>query len=157
MSSVSRPIAEIEVCCWPACRESVYDDPASPPFCGVHLVRCAAFVSQVLDINLFTGQQGFRADQMRREQKLAAASVVYYVRLGRHVKIGTTVNLKQRIESFRTVYPLEDVELLAAEPGGPSLERERHRQFGEERISAKRELFNPSRRLLAHIEEIKAA
>lgn len=95
-----------------------------------------------------------RTEKEQREDDRAAAlaeqSVVYYVRIGDHVKIGFTVNMKQRLNGLRV-----DVDaVLATEPGGRELEKQRHREFANERVS-KRENFNPSRRLLAHIDSIR--
>jgi hypothetical protein len=50
--------------------------------------------------------------------------VIYYVRFGDIVKIGTTRNLRNRLNT----YPPTAV-LLAVEPGGLRLEAERHAQF----------------------------
>lgn len=78
-------------------------------------------------------------------------SVVYYVRLDRHVKIGYTVNLTPRISSLR----VDRDAVMAVEPGWREVEAERHQQFAEERVG-KREDFNPSRRLLAHIDVVRS-
>lgn len=78
-------------------------------------------------------------------------AVVYYVRHGDHVKIGRTTDLQSRL---RSLY-LDPDALLATEPGGQQLETQRHAQFADERVYANRELFNPSRRLLAHISALQ--
>lgn len=79
--------------------------------------------------------------------------VVYYVRLGDHIKIGTTSNLTARLNSL---YVDHDPDLLlAVEPGGRDLESQRHSEFAAERVYANRELFNPSPRLLSHITAIR--
>lgn len=88
---------------------------------------------------------------LTRQEKLQAQSVVYYVRIHDHVKIGFTVNLRQRLSGLR----VDDDALLATEPGGRPEEAARHKQFAAERVG-KRENFNPSRRLLSHIEAIRA-
>jgi hypothetical protein len=76
--------------------------------------------------------------------------VVYYVRIGDYVKIGFSTRLRNRLASLRAD------ELLAVEPGGPELERQRHKEFSSERIDLRRENFRPSERLEAHIEAIRA-
>lgn len=94
-----------------------------------------------------------RVRQMDAERKarLEKQSQVYYVRIGDHVKIGFTVCIQERMASLRV-----DVEaVMATEPGGRELEAERHRQFAAER-QGKRENFNPSPRLLAHIQQVLA-
>lgn len=151
MSRVSRPPSEIEICCWPGCRAEVYYHPAPPPFCGMHLIRCAVFVSETMGHFLLDSKPPLEKPTRTYDP------VVYYVRLGDRVKIGTTVDLTSRLNSFRTVYMADDIELLATEPGDGLLERERHREFAAERLDARHELFNPSPRLLAHIESVKAA
>lgn len=89
----------------------------------------------------------------RREASRAASerqSVVYYVRIHDRVKIGYTGNLKQRLSGLR----VDPDALLATEPGGREQEAIRHAQFADERYG-KREDFNPSRRLLEHIAQVK--
>ena len=79
-------------------------------------------------------------------------SFVYYVRIGDHVKIGFTTRLRQRLSDLR----VDHENLLAVEPGGRELETQRHREFAAERVG-KRENFNPSPRLLAHIKALSIA
>jgi hypothetical protein len=78
-------------------------------------------------------------------------SVVYFVEIGKHIKIGFTTNLKQRLKSFLTSSP--DVRLLLAIPGDRSLERTLHDKLAECRVA--RELFGQEYRVLefiAHFE-----
>ena len=76
---------------------------------------------------------------------------VYYLMVGPStVKIGTTVNLAQRIKQLRT-----DLQyVVALEPGSHTLETQRHREFAVERIG-RRENFRLSDRLKAHIESLQ--
>lgn len=81
------------------------------------------------------------------------AAVVYYVRLGPdRIKIGTTTSLRVRMSDLR-VRSMEDV--LAAEPGGRMVERERHKQFKHLRMrgryGALLEEFSEADDLMAHI------
>lgn len=85
-------------------------------------------------------------DEWRRKR-----SVVYYVRIVDHVKIGYTIHLPSRIHSLR----VDRSAVLAVEPGWREIEAERHATFAAERVS-KRENFNPSRRLLAHIDLVRS-
>lgn len=78
-------------------------------------------------------------------------SVVYYMRIGDHVKIGYTTLLPDRVRQLR----LNPDAVLAVEPGWKEREAERHRQFAHERVS-RREDFNPSRRLLLHIDATRS-
>lgn len=61
------------------------------------------------------------------------------------------MNLANRCGQFR----VDRTAVLAAEPGSYALERERHMQFVNERLS-RREDFEPSERLLEHIADIRA-
>lgn len=75
--------------------------------------------------------------------------VVYYLRHGDRVKIGTTANPRQRFSAIR-----HDA-LLALERGDRRLEQRRHRQFAEERAGSS-EWFVLSERLGAHIDVLAA-
>jgi hypothetical protein len=83
------------------------------------------------------------------------ASLVYYVRIGDHVKIGTTTNLTARLNALQ-VDRIPGA-LLGTEEGGRDVERMRHRQFEADRIDSRRELFIPSSRLMAHIKTLAHA
>lgn len=83
-----------------------------------------------------------------------ASHVVYYARLGRnHIKIGTTNRLPKRMAELRVVNPTN---LLAAEPGGYTLERERHEQFRKWRYNRRKEDFGEGTDLLEHITTTRA-
>lgn len=73
--------------------------------------------------------------------------VVYYMRFGNLIKIGTSGVLQTRVRV------LKPDELLATEPGSYRLERKRHRQFA--RFRAEGEFFYPAPELLAHIRKVK--
>lgn len=88
---------------------------------------------------------------MTREDWWRERSVVYYVRIHDHVKIGYTIHLRERISALRVARDT----VLAVEPGWREREAERHTQFAAER-QGKREDFNPSRRLLAHIDIVRS-
>lgn len=92
-----------------------------------------------------------RVPQMSREDWWKTRSVVYYVRINDHVKVGYTVNLRERVNSLR----VDRSALLAVEPGWRETEHDRHEQFAAER-QGRREDFNPSRRLLGHIDVVRA-
>lgn len=91
----------------------------------------------------------FYVREDRRKKAQSALSQVYYVKIHDHVKIGYTINLKARCQGLR----VDTDAVLATEPGGRALESERHRQFAAERLG-RREDFEPSRRLLAHIQDV---
>lgn len=73
--------------------------------------------------------------------------VVYYVKIGEMVKIGTTISLAKRLRDMYTG------ELLAVEPGSYSRETSRHQMFAAER-DGQRELFTFSEALSFHIEAV---
>lgn len=75
--------------------------------------------------------------------------VVYYVKLGPLVKIGTTKFIPSRLDSVSAEA------LLAAEFGTFALEAQRHREFQAER--SHREFFHITERLCAHIAYVRAA
>lgn len=79
------------------------------------------------------------------------APVIYFVRIGSNVKIGTTVNLRQRMRSLYV--PLENV--LAVVPGGRDEETAYHERFEASRVhdDPRRELFriDPQLRDFLHL------
>lgn len=74
--------------------------------------------------------------------------VVYYMRVGNRVKIGTSANLDLRL---KTINPEE---LMATEPGGTGHERHRHAQFQALRTHG--EWFRLEGALAEHIEKLRA-
>lgn len=74
---------------------------------------------------------------------------IYYVQIGEHIKIGYTINLKQRLAS----YP-PNRRLLATEPGGERTEAQRLRQFLEYRATG-REWHYPAQPLVDHINKLR--
>lgn len=75
--------------------------------------------------------------------------VVYYIRRGKRVKIGTSGNPRRRLAS------LPHDELLAFERGGRQLEQRRHAQFADHRMGSS-EWFEAHETLTEHICEISA-
>lgn len=147
-------------CCWPECGNRLKADRETP-LCGVHFIKAGGeFVREAkigLMDPLFTATTSDEEIVARAERQKAAdaakqaRSVVYYVRIGRHIKIGTTTNLLARFQSFH----VEDEALLATEPGSYELEKQRHTEFADERIG-RREMFTPTLRLIAHIDAVRA-
>lgn len=72
-------------------------------------------------------------------------SIVYYIRRGDLIKIGTTTDPEGRLREL-----LPDA-ILAFEPGDAILEATRHRQFGHCRVSRRGEYFRPTEALAKHI------
>lgn len=150
----SNPLGEIEHCCWPGCDKARYHEPDAPPLCGNHLVSCAVYITANMKDLLDPLGQDSPTVQPLRSVPAGGDPVVYYVRLGDHVKIGTTTNLPARLSSLYIDH--DPSALLATEPGGRPIEAERHYQFAAERVYHNRELFNPSPRLLDHIARLNA-
>lgn len=71
---------------------------------------------------------------------------VYYIRFGDRIKIGYTLNVPGRLAN------LPHDEVLAIEPGPIELERMRHQQFAEHRITSLGEWFRIHPDLLTHID-----
>lgn len=69
--------------------------------------------------------------------------VVYFARVGRNVKIGTTGNLRARMRRF--YLSLDDV--LAVVPGDRQVETLYHQRFSSAKFKDRAELFHPDLRL----------
>ena len=83
--------------------------------------------------------------------KARQQSVVYYVRESPEIiKIGTTINLINRLSALRVDHDA----LLATEPGGRSLEQMRHKQFAHVSLG-KWERFRSEPDLLDHIAMLR--
>lgn len=74
--------------------------------------------------------------------------VVYYIRFGERIKIGTSGNPRGRLAAL----PWEEV--LAFERGGRAVEQRRHALFAEHRIPGS-EWFHSNDALTAHIDELR--
>jgi hypothetical protein len=77
-------------------------------------------------------------------------AVVYYVRRGSMVKIGTTTRLRERMSALRPD------EVLAVEPGSYTREAELHQQFRSLRVPGQREWFYAGAPLQQRIKEVLA-
>ncbi|GAA3207981.1 GIY-YIG nuclease family protein [Microbacterium terregens] len=74
--------------------------------------------------------------------------VVYYLRFGDRVKIGTSANPRQRLAA------IWHDDLLGFERGDRRLERRRHEQFSDERFD-RTEWFRLTDRLGAHVDTVR--
>jgi len=157
-------------CCVPGCGAPAADD-APLPLCTTHLAVAAEWDSRthgVIDALpspcLACGSRigvhypsgwvcavcEWRYGELP-ESDLAPprVDVVYYLRHGDRVKIGTTASPKQR---FQAIW---HEQLLAFERGDRTLERRRHEQFAADRFEGS-EWFRMSPRLAAHIASVAA-
>mgnify|MGYP001586363134 FL=1 len=132
--------------------------PQMAPFaiCGRHAREVYDYFSQFIDG--VTHDPVFRAklaldwvEDERRKVPAAPApeAVVYYVQIGKLIKIGYTEHIRKRMQQYPPTR-----RLLATEPGTPLLERRRHAQFTQY-LSAGREWFDPGSELLRHIEQLR--
>jgi hypothetical protein len=78
-----------------------------------------------------------------------SVSIVYYVRIGNHIKIGMTRNLHERMGA------LQPDEILAIEEGGRDKEMARHQQFTWSKAPKGAEYFYPTDDLMRHIDELR--
>lgn len=75
--------------------------------------------------------------------------VVYYIQFGDRIKIGTTRNLEARLAA------LPHDEVLAVERGDRDIEKRRHLQFAESRVTPRGEWFTRGERLMKHIASLQ--
>ncbi len=131
--------------------------PGAPfPICVHHAALVLEYLDSVmprdLDDRVIVAWRGAEQDRERvagkRARRRDVTDVVYYVRVGKHIKIGYTSNLPSRMRA----YP-PDSQLLGYELGGLSLEAQRHQEFADD-LRMGREWFAPSARLLAHIAAV---
>lgn len=117
-----------------------------PGPCGL----CGAVVGARRSGALVCAACGWRyGDVPDHDLPMPRVEVVYYVRAGDMVKIGTSARPTQRLAA------LWFDELLAFEQGGRSIEQSRHAQFAALRGTG--EWFAYRGQLPAHIAELRAA
>ncbi|MEU4502645.1 GIY-YIG nuclease family protein [Streptomyces sp. NPDC024089] len=148
------------------------DDPVFPHFTFVVTEWVSAGIEMTDDLmaaalTLATSQVERRRQQQaaedRQQERYAARAanpprpgafgdapdgVVYYIRRGDYVKIGTTTRLRNRMRD------LMPDEVLAVEPGSYKLEGEMHLQFAALRLHPSCEYFHLTGELKAHIEDV---
>lgn len=138
-------------CCIPGCQDAQADD-APLPLCSIHLAVAAEWSSSTDGVTdllpspcLACGSRiGVRypsgwvcavcewrhGEVPDDDVAPPRVDVVYYLRHGDRVKIGTTANPRRR---FAAIW---HEELLAFERGDRRLERQRHEQFAADRFGA---------------------
>jgi hypothetical protein len=90
----------------------------------------------------------WRVGEVPTEAAPPRVEVVYYLRHGQRIKIGTSANPRSRFAAL----PWE--ELLAFERGGRGLERRRHETFASARFPGS-EWFRAEPELLEHVERVR--
>jgi hypothetical protein len=127
-------------------------DPAFPQIAAVLQDMAKAGVElteETVTIAVKIGKQKWADESARRITEPQRRSIVYYVRRGELVKIGTTVNPASRLKV------LMPDEILAFEPGDRATEQRRHRQFSTCRVAAKSEYFRQDAKLMTHISKLR--
>jgi hypothetical protein len=113
-------------CAWRGCHHDRWNET---PVCLAHAL---AIVGRVQDDLADFGPEGPPPKPLQ--------GYVYYLMIGPStVKIGTTTDLKSRLNQLRS----DPQYVVAIEPGGRDVERQRHLQFATERIG-RRENFRLS-------------
>lgn len=128
------------------------EDPAFPRITDALQDMANAGVELTADtvgIAVKIGRQKHADERAKRHNSPDRRSIVYYIRRGDFIKIGTTVNPAARLGS------LMPDEILAFEPGDAELESARHGQFRSSRVARKSEYFHRTEELLAHIEALR--
>lgn len=124
------------------------------PICAHHAIKLYKHMLEAVQARVlpkpFSKSGTYTARQAKHQAAVAEQSVVYYVRIHDHIKIGYTTNVKRRVAELR----VNKDAVLATEPGGRELEADRHKQFADIRIGA-REDFMADPRLMAHIEDVR--
>lgn len=134
------------------------EDPALDQIVEILTEMSAAgvdFTPEIIKVAVKMAHHRYRREHIPRQTIRATrrgdrsgGSVVYYVRRGNLVKIGTTVSLQDRMNV------LMPDEILAVEPGGAEVERQRHREFAALRVKPRSEYFYPGRALQQHISRV---
>ena len=142
VSSTSIPLAApdaVPECSHPDCSarpQTRVDFPL--PLCAPHLVSVCTEGAKVMASSKGRGTPNKLTNH---------PAVVYYLRFGDRVKIGTTTNMDNRLRDV----PHDEV--LVMERGGHAMESLRHKQFASDRITG--EWFRMSDRLMRHIERLQ--
>lgn len=129
--------------------------PDAPfPICIKHAAQVLRYLNScapgATEDRIIVAARAYDHDQQqlaeRRHHKPEPIGTVYYLQVGRLVKIGYTESLTKRLAG----YP-PDARLLATEPGTSSTEARRHHQFADA-LRHRKEWFAPTPALLAHIK-----
>lgn len=117
--------------------------PDSPvPACLTHLKQAYLYIRDIIE--------EWEPGEVNYNPALhPEPAVVYYLRFGDRIKIGTSSDVWTRIAS------IPHDRLLATEPGGYTLERERHQQFREFRLARNREWFRDCPEIRKHVNALR--
>jgi hypothetical protein len=128
-------------CCAPACRKTAIKQVAGLPICGQHYHRLEVVIARKYPMD----------DRWNAPKEDRRRSWVYFVRIDRLIKIGTSVDPRIRVRSFASYG--HSVEVLGFEAGGRAREGKLHRLFDQHRASGvlSKEMFEPVDEILAYI------
>lgn len=127
-------------------------EPAFPSIASILKQMRAAGVDLnpvAIGIAVKLGRHAHAEEARKRHASPDRRSIVYYVKRGDLIKIGTTSAPVKRFEA------LMPDEILAFEPGDATLETRRHLEFSDCRVTKRGEYFRPSERLTAHIKAVR--
>ena len=117
--------------------------PGAPvPLCVKHLQKAYLYVKDLVDAH----EPEVSGDPPGRQ---LAPTVVYYIRFGDRIKIGTSGDVWTRVRQL----PCD--RLLAIEPGGFDVEHERHVQFKAFRLNANSEWFRDCPEIRKHVNALR--
>lgn len=144
----------VRPCCVPGCDTKLPSTRELPVCdkCGVKIAVAFRYDASRLDAVEQEARRQRAEAKERRKAAYAEQSQVYYIRAGEHIKIGFSTNMKARLSQLR----LDPSAVLATEPGGRELEKQRHHELRGYRVNTKREDFAPWAGLMAHIEAVRA-
>lgn len=128
------------------------EDPAFPRIADALRDMSNAGVElteETVTIAVKIGKQKHADEAARRITERNRRSIVYYIRRGDLIKIGTTIDPVNRLKS------LMPDEVLAFEPGDKHTERQRHLQFARSRVALKSEYFRQDSDLMGHVTEMR--
>lgn len=116
---------------------------------AIFCIHCGRVIEVLPDPDVVPRNLGPSRDDRPAPRQFPRTDVVYYIRFGDRIKIGTSTNLPKRL----TVLPYD--ELLAIEPGNVSREKARHREFAASLIPGQLEWFEATPALLAHAAALR--
>jgi hypothetical protein len=151
ISACTIELSDGSPCGRPSAREMPF------PICGRHAAQLYRYLIKLMgdfDSQPLARMQMW-VDTIEDLQAAAAAKaakrsyVVYYLQVGDLIKVGYTAHLRQRMASYPPTRTL-----LATEPGGEQVERQRHFQFAE-LLRHGNEWFSPGAALVDHINALR--
>lgn len=155
---VDRSVADTTTCQLPKCeRPTITLAGDSLGICYIHAADIAVYWDiQMEDFRVKLARVDRiekqaardRLETARFEQRLNSPGYIYYLLVGDRIKIGFTLDVRQRLRAYPPGTPL-----LAMHPGTKQLEKELHQQFAGAR-AAGREWFIDAPEIREHIKTV---